>query len=120
MAQDTWWPVQVLIKCPNQMVRQMFLRLCIHVIQRLRQSHAPLYLLMDDGMEGSVENMETPEINTEKIGNQSCVTKFVKTLLSLVIAILYILNYVVIHSLLDGTWCKGPFKTFDRIFWFLI
>jgi hypothetical protein len=36
MAHNEWWPVQILIKCPNQMVRQMFQRLCIHVIQRLR------------------------------------------------------------------------------------
>jgi len=36
MAVDNWWPIQILIKCPNQMVRQMFQRLCIHVIQRLK------------------------------------------------------------------------------------
>jgi ubiquitin carboxyl-terminal hydrolase 34 len=36
MASNEWWPMQILIKCPNQMVRQMFHRLCIHVIQRLR------------------------------------------------------------------------------------
>ncbi len=36
MAETDWWPVQILLKCPNQMVRQMFQRLCIHVIQQLR------------------------------------------------------------------------------------
>lgn len=36
MSAEPWWPVQVLIQCPNQMVRQMFQRLVIHVIQRLR------------------------------------------------------------------------------------
>lgn len=36
MCSEPWWPLQVLIQCPNQMVRQMFQRLCIHVIQRLR------------------------------------------------------------------------------------
>ncbi|GBP05342.1 Ubiquitin carboxyl-terminal hydrolase puf, partial [Eumeta japonica] len=36
MSIEPWWPVQVLIQCPNQMVRQMFQRLVIHVIQRLR------------------------------------------------------------------------------------
>lgn len=36
MSLEPWWPVQVLIQCPNQMVRQMFQRLVIHVIQRLR------------------------------------------------------------------------------------
>lgn len=33
---NDWWPVQILIKCPNQMVRQMFQRLSIHVISQLR------------------------------------------------------------------------------------
>lgn len=36
MSIEPWWPVQVLMQCPNQMVRQMFQRLVIHVIQRLR------------------------------------------------------------------------------------
>lgn len=94
MADDNWWPMQILIKCPNQIVRQvfsfflflllykqtnvqytvlsyqcfccvydffsvfslpvfsqMFQRLCIHVIQRLRPVHAHLYLQpgMEDG-----------------------------------------------------------------------
>lgn len=85
MADDNWWPMQILIKCPNQIVRQvtgdgtasarfkpshlhwsslsgdrtllltspsvlqMFQRLCIHVIQRLRPVHAHLYL--QPGME---------------------------------------------------------------------
>lgn len=78
MSKDTWWPVQVLLKCPNQMVRQMFQRLCIHVIQRLKQSHSSLYLEVDrDIPEGKT-------IDSAKIGNASCVTKFIKTLLSLV------------------------------------
>ena len=36
MSRNDWWPVQILIKCPNQMIRQMFQRLCIHVIQQLK------------------------------------------------------------------------------------
>ena len=36
MATDEWWAIQILIKCPNQIVRQMFQRLCIHVVQKLR------------------------------------------------------------------------------------
>ncbi|XP_049877741.1 ubiquitin carboxyl-terminal hydrolase puf [Pectinophora gossypiella] len=73
MADDTWWPMQVLIKCPNQMVRQMFQRLCMHVIQRLRSSHCALYL---QGMEeGSEDN--------SKLGEASCVTRFIRMLLSL-------------------------------------
>lgn len=102
MAQDVWWPVQVLLKCPNQMVRQMFQRLCIHVIQRLkyvlwlsfieynnivlnifRQSHSSLYLRIDEGVDLSKVE-DTQNIDVSKIGNASCVTKFIKTLLSLV------------------------------------
>ncbi|KAL6440116.1 hypothetical protein ACFW04_003021 [Cataglyphis niger] len=71
MAGDSWWPIQILVKCPNQMVRQMFQRLCIHVIQRLRATQVPLYLLCDE------EN----DVNT--VGTRSCVTRFVRMLLSL-------------------------------------
>ncbi|KAJ8971929.1 hypothetical protein NQ314_000472, partial [Rhamnusium bicolor] len=82
MAQDTWWPVQVLLKCPNQMVRQMFQRLCIHVIQRLKQSHSSLYLEIDG--DNSVATTDDKKlIDPSKIGNASCVTKFIKTLISL-------------------------------------
>uniref|UniRef100_A0A3P9L1X7 Ubiquitin carboxyl-terminal hydrolase 34 n=1 Tax=Oryzias latipes TaxID=8090 RepID=A0A3P9L1X7_ORYLA len=77
MADDNWWPMQILIKCPNQIVRQMFQRLCIHVIQRLRPVHAHLYL--QPGMEDS-DDMDGP---VEDIGSRSCVTRFVKTLLSI-------------------------------------
>ncbi|KAM3962482.1 LOW QUALITY PROTEIN: ubiquitinyl hydrolase 1 puf [Aphomia sociella] len=72
MADDTWWPMQVLIKCPNQMVRQMFQRLCMHVIQRLRSSHCALYL---QGNEDGEDN--------SKLGEASCVTRFIRMLLSL-------------------------------------
>ncbi|KAG7298078.1 hypothetical protein JYU34_018848 [Plutella xylostella] len=72
MADDTWWPMQVLIKCPNQMVRQMFQRLCMHVIQRLRSSHCALYL---QGMEEGDDN--------SKMAEGSCVTRFIRMLLSL-------------------------------------
>ena len=44
MAEQDWWPQQILIKCPNQVVRQMFQRLLIHVITQLKPSHAGLYL----------------------------------------------------------------------------
>uniref|UniRef100_A0A1B0CAV9 ubiquitinyl hydrolase 1 n=2 Tax=Lutzomyia longipalpis TaxID=7200 RepID=A0A1B0CAV9_LUTLO len=72
MSQVPWWPVQVLIQCPNQMVRQMFQRLVIHVIQRLRLSHSSLYL-----------KIETNEEGKEEIGNASCVTRFIKSLIML-------------------------------------
>ncbi|XP_060516947.1 ubiquitin carboxyl-terminal hydrolase 34 isoform X2 [Cylas formicarius] len=80
MAKDVWWPVQVLLKCPNQMVRQMFQRLCIHVIQRLKQSHSSLYLKLDEDVDLATD---INSVDISKIGNASCVTKFVKTLLSL-------------------------------------
>ena len=72
MSQEPWWPVQVLIQCPNQMVRQMFQRLVIHVIQRLRPLHYMLYLQNESEEEGS-----------EAIGEMSCVTKFIKSLILL-------------------------------------
>lgn len=76
MAGDSWWPIQILVKCPNQMVRQMFQRLCIHVIQRLRPSQAPLYLLCE------TEN-DSGSSQYNGVGTQSCVTRFVRMLLSL-------------------------------------
>ncbi|XP_053672069.1 ubiquitin carboxyl-terminal hydrolase puf [Anopheles nili] len=72
MSAEPWWPVQVLIQCPNQMVRQMFQRLVIHVIQRLRQSHCSLYLKGETDIDGN-----------EIIGNVSCVTRFIKSLIML-------------------------------------
>lgn len=72
MSQEPWWPVQVLIQCPNQMVRQMFQRLVIHVIQRLRPLHYTLYL-----------QKENESDEAEAIGEMSCVTKFIKSLILL-------------------------------------
>jgi ubiquitin carboxyl-terminal hydrolase 34 len=72
MSQEPWWPVQVLIQCPNQMVRQMFQRLVIHVIQRLRPLHFALYL-----------QQESEDDEPETIGEMSCVTKFIKSLILL-------------------------------------
>lgn len=72
MSTELWWPVHILIKCPNQMVRQMFQRLVIHVIQRLRQSHYTLYLKTDSDNDGK-----------EIVGEASCVTKFIKSLITI-------------------------------------
>lgn len=98
MSQEPWWPVQVLIQCPNQMVRQMFQRLVIHVIQRLRPAHSSLYLEKDSSSSsgGGGENAgngssesnkeEVEEIITSEvsvIGEKSCVTKFIKSLIAL-------------------------------------
>lgn len=95
MSQEPWWPVQVLIQCPNQMVRQMFQRLVIHVIQRLRPAHSSLYLEKDSsGSEnagngsGESNNKDEPEeiigsSEVNVIGEKSCVTKFIKSLIAL-------------------------------------
>lgn len=48
-----------------------------------RQSHSSLYLKVDDDVELSPLD-EPHNVNISKIGNASCVTKFIKTLLSLV------------------------------------
>ncbi|ALC45917.1 CG5794 [Drosophila busckii] len=72
MSVEPYWPVHVLIQCPNQMVRQMFQRLVVHVIQRLRASHVDQYL-----------GVETDEDNKELIGNASCVTRYISSLISL-------------------------------------
>ncbi|XP_073817891.1 ubiquitinyl hydrolase 1 puf [Musca autumnalis] len=69
MSMEPWWPVQVLIQCPNQMVRQMFQRLVIHVIQRLRPSHSHLYLKTESDVD-----------DKEVIGTASCVTRFISSL----------------------------------------
>jgi ubiquitin carboxyl-terminal hydrolase 34 len=36
MADDDTWPVTIFLKCQVATIRQMFHRLCIHVIQKLR------------------------------------------------------------------------------------
>lgn len=36
MSQNDWWLVQILLKCSNQMVRQLFVRLLIHVITKTK------------------------------------------------------------------------------------
>lgn len=54
------------------MVRQMFQRLVIHVIQRLRQSHCNLYLKTENDADGR-----------EIVGDASCVTRFIKSLITI-------------------------------------
>ncbi|XP_048258866.1 ubiquitin carboxyl-terminal hydrolase 34-like isoform X4 [Haliotis rufescens] len=77
MADSDWWPQQILIKCPNQMVRQMFQRLVIHVIGQLRHSHFDLY------MQPIVES-EDGVVDVTEIGNRSCVTRFIKKMLTII------------------------------------
>lgn len=72
MSKELWWPNHILIKCPNQIVRQMFQRLVIHVIQRLRQFHYKLYMETEIDAEGR-----------EVIGGASCLTRFIQSLISI-------------------------------------
>ncbi|CAL1294964.1 unnamed protein product [Larinioides sclopetarius] len=78
MAENNWWPVQILIKCPNQIVRQLFQRLCIHVITQLKPIHSAMYLQpfsdSDDSSDGDIS----------QIGQYSCVTRFIRKLLTLI------------------------------------
>uniref|UniRef100_A0A8D8RQZ4 ubiquitinyl hydrolase 1 n=1 Tax=Cacopsylla melanoneura TaxID=428564 RepID=A0A8D8RQZ4_9HEMI len=77
MVTSNWWPIQILIRCPNQMIRQMFQRLCFHVIQKLRESHAPLFLKSD------AKEANTDLSEKDRMGYMSCVTMFIRMLLSL-------------------------------------
>jgi ubiquitin carboxyl-terminal hydrolase 34 len=80
LAEDDWWPIQILLRCSNQMVRQLFQRLCIHVIVQLKPTQAPLYLqpLSDDS-----DDSNDLEVITH-VGRFSCVTRFIRKLLSLI------------------------------------
>lgn len=99
MSTEPWWPIQVLIQCPNQMVRQMFQRLVIHVIQRLRQTQCELYLktsphstATDDGDAidaKAISSASTSDSNSDRdtraasYGDASCVSRFIKSLIML-------------------------------------
>lgn len=73
------WPVQILFKCPNQMVRQLFQRLCVHVITELKNSQQNFYLkayspLDDRSLELDEEasselKLSSPEPSTGSIGS---------------------------------------------------
>ncbi|KAL3205409.1 hypothetical protein MRX96_011301 [Rhipicephalus microplus] len=78
MAEDECWPVQILIKCPNQVVRQLFQRLCIHVINQLQPGHSSLYL------QPYPDSDDSSDVDISQIGQYSCVTRFVRKLLALI------------------------------------
>ena len=65
MANDDWWPQQILIRCPIQVVRQMFQRLLIQAIRNLQNTHSMRFLL---------EPLDSPA--------SSCVTRFVMRMLT--------------------------------------
>lgn len=77
--ENSWLP-QILLKCPNQLVRSMFGRLCFHVVQNLRPHQLNLYSKMPDGMEFD----HPDDIQMSEFGSFSCVAKFIQRYLSLV------------------------------------
>lgn len=62
------------------MVRQLFQRLCIHVITQLRSTHCAMYL---QPLTDFNELVPTDDDIVKHIGQFSCVTRFVRKLLSL-------------------------------------
>ncbi|XP_072159450.1 LOW QUALITY PROTEIN: ubiquitin carboxyl-terminal hydrolase 34 [Bemisia tabaci] len=87
MSETKWWPIQILIKCNNQMVRQMFQRLCIHVINRLKQStsnyKSRLLLASDRAAEQDKKSEQGSEENEEE-DYLLCIKKFIASLVSLI------------------------------------
>ncbi|ESO90145.1 hypothetical protein LOTGIDRAFT_164456 [Lottia gigantea] len=77
MTESDWWPQQILIKCPNQIVRQMFKCLVIHIISQLRSTQVELY------MEPIVE-LEDGTIDVSQLGQGSCVTRFIRKMLTII------------------------------------
>ena len=53
MADDDTWPVTIFLKCQVATIRQMFHRLCIHVIQKLRYK-LQQFFVKDDRQAGSL------------------------------------------------------------------
>ena len=78
MAEDPHWPLQILLKCPLHGMRELFQRLCLHVVSFLRDSQKDRYLSpLKQGSQGT-------DIDALKhVGQYSCVTRFIKKLLSL-------------------------------------
>lgn len=81
---ENGWLQQILVKCPNQVVRQTFSQLCFHVVQNLRTVQIHLYMKMEKGYEFSHPDL----VVQEEFGKFSCVTRFIKRFLSLVSLIL--------------------------------
>ena len=80
MASDSHWPVTIFLRCNIATIRQMFHRLVIHVIQKLRPGDSPQYLL--PWLPADQDNF--PDTTQRaKIGSRSPITRFVRTLLHL-------------------------------------
>ena len=80
MANDNHWPVTIFLKCNIATIRQMFHRLVIHVIQKLRPNDCEQYILPWQ----PVDKDNFPDSSTvAKIGSRSPITRFVRELLRL-------------------------------------
>ncbi|XP_059086581.1 ubiquitin carboxyl-terminal hydrolase puf-like [Tigriopus californicus] len=80
MSADTNWPITIFLKCQVNTIRQMFHRLCIHVIQKFRAIEKDNYLLPWSCKD--LDSHPTPEIRA-KIGSTSPITRFIRMLLGL-------------------------------------
>merc|ERR1719187_250965 len=80
MAGDSHWPVTIFLRCNIATIRQMFHRLVIHVIQKLRPGDSAQYLL--PWLPADQDNFPD-EAQRAKIGSRSPITRFVRTLLHL-------------------------------------
>ncbi len=89
MAGDTNWPTTIFLRCQVATIRQMFHRLCIHVIQKLRAMEKGNYLLPwecredESSSSSSSSSFQPPEEMRARIGSVSPVTRFVRMLLTL-------------------------------------
>ncbi|KAL4111819.1 hypothetical protein QTP88_015704 [Uroleucon formosanum] len=72
MSVDGWWPLKIFIKCPNQIIRQTFLKLCMHVIQQTR----PYVCFFNN----TFMNDDKSEYMKPCV---SCLTSFIRTVVSL-------------------------------------
>ena len=81
MASDNTWPVTIFLKCHVNTIRQMFHRLCIHVIQKLRDPEKAKYLL--PWVQQSKDDFLPDEKIRPQIGMASPITRFLRTTLNL-------------------------------------
>ena len=81
MASDNTWPVTIFLKCHVNTIRQMFHRLCIHVIQKLRDPEKGKYLLPWQPRQKD-EYLPEDKIRSQ-IGKNSPITRFLRTVLGL-------------------------------------
>jgi ubiquitin carboxyl-terminal hydrolase 34 len=81
MADDSTWPITIFLRCHVATIRQMFHRLCIHVIQKLRDMEKGKYLLPWNPQDPTAQPPDE-KIRTQ-IGIASPITRYVRTVLGL-------------------------------------